>query len=104
MSEINKIGSSLVDATKPKQTLKPDVGQQGKFRDILKSAEVFSQEVDQMIQKAEADSVNGRVSNVGKTIDTLGEIVSQINPEKVAGRSVVKGIQQYEKQDLKPKS
>jgi len=104
MTEINKIHpvGPAAHNNKPTPHVKPQDDQ--KFRELLKSAEVFSKEVDQMIQQAETDSVNGKVDTVGKTIDTLGEIVSQMGVEKPHGTSAHSALERYEQQDAKTKA
>jgi len=104
MTEINKISPAGNIGLNQKPAHQAKHNDDQKFRELLKSAEVFSKEVDQMIQKAETDSVNGKVDTVGKTIDTLGEIASQMVMKNPHAPTKQSALERYEKQDSKTKA
>jgi len=103
MSEINKISPVGLEPTKVQGGPKKPQPEEPKFQEFLKSAEVFSQEVEQLIKAAEEGTVNAKVNTVGKTIDSLGELVSHLNPDKPHGPTAKQALERYEKQDPKQK-
>lgn len=103
MSEINKLGPVNLEPGKVQGGPKKPQPEETNFQEFLKSAEVFSQEVDQLLQTAEEETVNAKVNTVGKTIDVLGDLVNHLNPDKPHGPTPKQALERYEKQDPKHK-
>ncbi|MDT8446776.1 MAG: hypothetical protein RRB13_07755 [bacterium] len=103
MNEINKIGPTGMDPKKGAVAKKPQPNEVEKFRELLKSAEAFSAEVDRTVEGAQSASMDTQVTQIGKTLESLEGIVKQLEPAKGEhhGPTAKQAADKYGKMDLK---
>lgn len=103
MSEINKIGPAGVEPHKALQAKPARLGEGDKFKDLLKTVEAFSAEVDRTVDEGPAASMDSKVSQINKTIDSLEGIVRQLEPGKPEhhGPTAKQAADKYGKMDKK---